>query len=40
MVQEAPGVTVADDDVPGVLVSQSNGSTLVSGGIPTATVPD
>src|SRR6185503_12478017 len=32
-VQESLGVTVADDDVPGVLVRQSDGSTLVGHGI-------
>ncbi|HLL12666.1 MAG TPA: hypothetical protein VK570_16505, partial [Rubrivivax sp.] len=32
-VQETLAVTVADDDVPGVLVQQSNGSTLVSSGV-------
>ncbi|HLL19927.1 MAG TPA: hypothetical protein VK439_14190, partial [Rubrivivax sp.] len=33
LVQETLAVTVADDDVPGVLVQQSNGSTLVSNGV-------
>ena len=32
-VSETLAVTVADDDVPGVLVQQSNGSTLVNNGI-------
>ena len=31
-VSETLAVTVADNDVPGVLVLQSNGSTLVSAG--------
>ena len=37
-VSETLAVTVVDDDVPGVLVQQSNGSTLVSGGVTILTL--